>query len=145
MICSRPGCGSMPSPTKIPRPPAFKNCWCTLEMPLTMPAMAKVSSGRPHCLPLSESPPAFWQPAVRLDFITFQRVASERAQSWETVHCGLYGPSYAVYGAVNRGEEGWAGIKTPKRYVHIVDSGYRDRKGCAPEAGNSPGREVNDD
>jgi len=107
--------------------------------------MAKVSSGRPHCLPLSESPPAFWQPAVRSDFITFQRVASERAQSWETVHCGLYGSSYAVYGAVNRGEQGWAGIKTPKRYVHVVDSGYRDRKVCAPEAGNSPGREVNDD
>ena len=88
---------------------------------------------------------AVLQPAVRSDFITFQRVASERAQSWETVHCGLYGPSYAVYGAVNRGEQGWAGIKTPKRYVHVVDSGYRDRKVCAPEADNSPGREVNDD
>ena len=84
-------------------------------------------------------------PAVRSDFITFQRVATQRIQSREAVRCGLYSSSYAVYGAVNRREEAWAGIETPKRDAHFVDISNRNRKVCAPEADNSPGREVNDD
>ena len=47
-----------PSPMRIPKPPAFRNASCAAEMPLTMPAMPTVSSGRPHCLPAIETPPA---------------------------------------------------------------------------------------
>ena len=34
----------------------LRNAACTPEMPLTTPATPKVSSGRPHCLPLIETP-----------------------------------------------------------------------------------------
>ena len=61
-------------------------------------------------------------PAVRSDFITFQRVATQRIQSWEAVRCGLYSSSYAVYGAVNRREGGWVGIQTPKQDAQVVDT-----------------------
>jgi hypothetical protein len=56
MICSSPGCGSMPSPITMPSPPALKNAWCTPEMLLIAPATPTVSSGRPHCLPLIDAP-----------------------------------------------------------------------------------------
>src|SRR6516164_8807968 len=57
MICSSPGCGNMPSPTRMPRPPAFRNAWWTLEMPFTTPAIPTVSCGLPHHVPKSETPP----------------------------------------------------------------------------------------
>src|SRR6516164_5786049 len=82
---------------------------------------------------------------ARSDLVAFQRVATQRVQSRETIRCGLYGPGNTVYGTVNRRERGWVKIQTPKQDAPIVDTGYRDRKVRAREAGNSPGREVDYD
>src|SRR6516165_8716495 len=51
----RPGCGSCPSPTRRPRPPALRNAMFVPEMSLTAPPTPTVSFGRPHAVPLSDS------------------------------------------------------------------------------------------
>src|SRR5580704_71125 len=48
----------MPSPTRMPKPPALRYAWCTPEMPLITPAKPTVSSGRPQDFPASARPAA---------------------------------------------------------------------------------------
>src|SRR5260370_23685971 len=43
MICSAPGWGGRPSPTRTPKPPAFKYCSRMAEIPLSMAATPMVA------------------------------------------------------------------------------------------------------
>src|SRR5262244_936090 len=47
---------SCPSPTRIPRPPAAKNCLACPEASFTANATPTVSSERPHLVPVTDSP-----------------------------------------------------------------------------------------
>src|SRR5262249_56775734 len=55
---SGPEWTSCPSPTRIPRPPAAKNCLASPEASFTATATPTVSSGRPHLAPVTDSPSA---------------------------------------------------------------------------------------